>query len=98
MFSRNLLVLDMKSGRWERRTPKGVGWSSHLYSFVDATGRRTDAFDKHVKRQIEDPAAPALKKLAVGGDLDGEERAAVAGFIALTAARNPQAIKDAMDG
>jgi len=38
---------------------------------------------------VEDPAAPAMKKLATGTTLDDAERSAVAMFIALTAARSP---------
>jgi hypothetical protein len=57
---------------------------------IDLEGTRTDDFDQFLKQQVEDPAAPALRKLAVGGTLDPGERAAVALFIALTAARSPE--------
>src|SRR5262245_24060731 len=53
-------------------------------------GNRTDDFDKFVKREVEDPAAPALKKLALGGVLDACERSAVALFVALIAVRSPE--------
>jgi hypothetical protein len=56
---------------------------------VDMEGNRTDDFDQFLKQQVEDPAAPALRKLATGGTLDPAERAAVALFLALTAARSP---------
>jgi hypothetical protein len=36
------------------------------------------------------PTAPALRKLATGGTFDPGERAAVALFVALTAARSPE--------
>jgi hypothetical protein len=57
---------------------------------IDMEGNRTDDFDQFLKQQVEDPAAPALRKLATGGTLEPGERAAVALFIALTAARSPE--------
>jgi hypothetical protein len=57
---------------------------------IDVEGNRTDDFDQFLKQQVEDPAAPALKELATGGAPDTGERAAVALFIALTAARSPE--------
>lgn len=97
MFSENLCVFDMRKRRWERRTPEGVGWFSHLCSMIDAGGNRTDDFDQFLKRNVEDPAAPALKKLAVGGAVDPSERSAVALFIALTAARSPKMIETVVE-
>jgi hypothetical protein len=94
MFSDNLYVFDIRKQQWERRTPYGVGWFPHLCSMIDMEGNRTDDFDQFLKHHIEDPAAPALQKLAKGGTLDASERAAVALFIALTAARSP----DQMNG
>src|SRR5713226_2238310 len=90
MFSDNLSVYDMGKQRWERRSPDGVGWFPHLCSMIDMEGNRTDDFDQFVKQQVEDPAAPALKKLATGEALDPGDRAAVALFVALTAARSPE--------
>jgi hypothetical protein len=46
---------------------------------------------------VEVPATPALKKLAVGETLDASERPAIALFLALTAARNPQLMNSVMD-
>lgn len=94
MFSDNLNVYDMRKQRWERRSPDGVGWFPHLCSMIDMEGNRTDDFDQFLKQQVEDPAAPALRKLATGELLDLNERAAVALFIALTFARSP----DLMNG
>lgn len=90
VFSDNLCVYDLRKQRWERRSPDGVGWFPHLCSMIDMEGNRTDEFDQFLKQQIEDPAAPALRKLATGGALDPGERAAVALFAALTAARSPE--------
>lgn len=90
MFSDNLCVYDMRKQRWENRSPDGVGWFPHLCSMIDMQGNRTDDFDQFLKHQVEDPAAPALRTLATGGALDPAERAAVALFIALTAARSPE--------
>ncbi|QDV88991.1 hypothetical protein RAS2_00500 [Phycisphaerae bacterium RAS2] len=98
LFSDNLCVYDIRKQRWERRTPEGVGWSPHLCSMIEMDGTRTDAFDQYLKLHVEDPAAPALKKLAIGGSLDNEERAAVAMFIALTAARSPQPMSTLLEG
>lgn len=98
MFSDNLCVYDMGKQRWEKRSPDGVGWFPHLCSMIDMEGNRTDEFDQYLKQKVEDPAVPALKKLATGGILDGNGRTAVALFIALTAARSPEMMKDAMRG
>jgi hypothetical protein len=57
---------------------------------IDMEGTRTDDFDQFLKHQVEDPAAPALRRLATGGRLDPGQCAAVALFIALTAARSPE--------
>jgi hypothetical protein len=89
LFSDNLCVYDMRKRRWEKRTPDGVGWFPHHCSMIELDGTRTDAFDQSIKLHVEDPAAPAMKKLATGEGLDAAERAAVAMFIALTAARSP---------
>lgn len=89
MFSDRLCVYEMRKQRWESRSPDGVGWFPHLCSMIDMEGNRTDEFDQFLKQQVEDPAAPALRKLATGGTLDGNEQAAVALFVALTAARSP---------
>jgi hypothetical protein len=64
---------------------------------IEMDGTRTDAFDRYIKLRVEDPAAPAFKKLASGGSLDDAERAAVAMFIALTAARSPELISAATE-
>src|SRR4051794_31480533 len=78
LFSENICVYDLKRRRWERRTTGGVGWFPHLCSTVNMEGNRTDEFDQFLKRHVEDPAAPALKKLATGGSLDANERSAAA--------------------
>lgn len=96
IFSDNLCYYDMEKRRWERRTPYGVGWFPHLCSMIDMEGSRTDEFDQFLKLNVEDPAAPALRKLATNGDLDPNERSAVALFIALTAARSPEMMNGGM--
>ena len=97
LFSDNLCVYDLRARRWERRTPDGVGWFRHLYSMIEMDGTRTDAFDQYIKLHVEDPAALALKKLATGASLDQADRAAVALFIALTAARSPAMMSSLVD-
>ncbi len=97
LFSDNLCVYDVRRRRWEKRTPEGVGWFPHLCSMIELDGTRTDAFDQYLKLHVEDPAAPALKRLATGGSLEAAERAAVAMFIALTAARSPALMNSILD-
>jgi len=92
MFSDNLLVYDRRKACWERRTPNGVGWFPHLLSMIDMQGHRTDDFDQFLKRNVEDPAAPALKKMAQASQVDEQERSAIALFIGLTAARSPKLV------
>ncbi len=96
IFSDNLRVYDIQKRCWERRTPNGVGWFPHLCSMFDWKGNRRDDFDQYLKKKVEDPAAPALKKLATGGALDANERSAVALFIAITAARSPELMNSVM--
>jgi hypothetical protein len=96
MFSDNLCVYDMRKRCWERRTPNGVGWFPHLCSLIDMEGNRTDDFDRYLKQSVEDPAAPALKKLATRGTLEASDRSAVALFIALTVARSPEMMDSVM--
>jgi hypothetical protein len=98
MFSDNLCVYDIRKRRWERRSPDGVGWFRHLCSMIDAEGNRRDDFDQFLKLNVEDPAAPALKKLATGETIDGSERSAVALFVALTVARSPELMNSALAG
>ena len=90
MFSQNLQVFLCKTGEWETRTSKGVGWSPHLLSYYNDEGRRTDEFDQYLKRTIEDPAAPVLRKLANAESITDDERNVAASFIALTASRTPE--------
>ena len=59
---------------------------------IDMEGNRTDEFDLFLKHEVEDPATPALKKLATGEILDPNERSAIALFIALTEARSPNSM------
>jgi hypothetical protein len=90
MFSDNLCVYEFAKRTWDTtRTPKGVGWSPHLCSMLDMDGSRTDQYDQFFKVQIEDPAAPAMRKLAVGEQISDAEREAVALFVGLTYARGP---------
>lgn len=96
VLSENLCVYDMRKQRWDKRTPDGVGWFPHLYSTLDAKGHRTDDFDQYMKLNVEDPAAPVLRKLATGGTADVSERPALALFIAITAARSPETINDVL--
>ncbi|HUT88559.1 MAG TPA: DUF4238 domain-containing protein, partial [Thermoguttaceae bacterium] len=60
---------------------------------------RTDAFERFLKEQVEDPVAPALKQAAEAPDkLTDKGRQAIALFIGVTYARTPTAIKRAEDG
>ncbi len=93
MFSDNLCVYDREKRRWEKRSPNGVGWFPHLCSMIGMDGTRTDSFDRFLKKQVEDPSALPLKKLASGAPVDADERSAVAFFVAITAARSPEVMK-----
>jgi len=95
LFSDCLQVYTRRQKRWERRTPDGVGWFPHLVTMIDSAGGRTDEFDAFLKKNVEDPATPALRKLAQAADLTDAERSSVAMFIALTAARQPDLLSQA---
>jgi len=90
ILSDNLHYYDIRKGRWEKRSPDGIGWFPHLCSMFDMEGNRTDDFDQFLKKKVEDPAVPALKKLATQRTLFVSDRAPIALFIALTAARAPK--------
>lgn len=94
MFSNKLCYYDLRKHSWESRSPEGVGWYPHLCSMIDVEGNRTDHFDQFLKLNIEDPAAPVMKKLATGETIELNERAAVARFIALTTFRTPEMLNN----
>jgi hypothetical protein len=96
MFSEDIQIYEFKKRRWERRTTKGVGWHPYLCSTLDEEGKWDDTFDQLLKKHVEDPAAPALRKLAQGETLDTGEHSAVALFMALTATRSPQMMTQMM--
>jgi len=97
MFTKNLQVFLCRSGKWEPKSPKQIGWSPHLTSYYGEDGILTDAFDLFVTRSIEEPAATVMKKLAVGDEISEQERAIAAMFISLTAARSPTLLKSVID-
>lgn len=92
MFSTSLNYFDLTSRDWQMRTPRGVAWEPHLFSTIGVDGVRNDWFDQFLKKRVEDPAAPALKKMAERVSLEEEEKRAVALFIAVTASRNPDLV------
>jgi hypothetical protein len=97
LFTGRLCVYEFKKRRWESgRTTEGVGWHPYLCSTLDKEGKWDDSFDQLLKVHVEDPAAPALKKLAQNERLDARECSAVAWFIALTAYRSPQMMAQTM--
>jgi hypothetical protein len=96
MFSNNLHVYRFGERRWRSNSPKQIGWLSDHYSMIKMDGERSDEFDKFLNRYVEEPGAPAMKKLAMGEEIDADERSAVAAFIALTAARSPQLMNAAL--
>lgn len=97
MFSAKICVFEFAKRRWEvDRTPYGIGWEKdHLSVYVD-TGNRTDQADQFLRDIVENPAAPAMQRLAVNAPLEIEERAHVARFIATTIARCPNMIQAVM--
>lgn len=97
IFSDNLQVFNIKKKCWDTRTPNGVGWYPHICSMIDIDGKRNDEFDKLLKEKIEDPAAPAIKKLANRKDINEIERSAVASFIALIASRSPEMMQSVLN-
>jgi len=96
MFSKNLQVFLCSTGKWEPKSPKQIGWSPHLTSYYSNDGRLTDEFDLFITRTVEEPAAPVMKKLAVGSEITEEERAIAAMFISITAARSPKLLRNVL--
>jgi hypothetical protein len=90
MFSNNIWVYFLQERRWDKRSPKGVGWHPHLCTVIDMVGNRTDEFDRLLRQEVEEPATPVLKRMAKGEAPNATERAAVALFMALTVARSPE--------
>ncbi len=90
IFSKNLCVYDLQEKCWQRRTTKGVGWSSYIFSMIEMDGQWTDAFDQFINENVENPAAPALKKLALREQLSEGDKKAVALFVAATIVRSPE--------
>ena len=62
MYSDNLAVYDVRKGKWEERTPNGVGWSKHLFSEIQMDGTWTADFDKFLEQAVEVPATRPMKE------------------------------------
>lgn len=92
MFSDNVRVYEANTRSWndKRRTPQGIGWFPHLYNVIGEDGKRKDAFEQFLQKEIDGKAALAMKKAARGPQsLNADEREAVALFIGFAAARTP---------
>jgi hypothetical protein len=64
---------------------------------IDMEGNRTEGFDQFLKRNVEDPAVPGMKRLAAGAALDFEDPSKIALFLALTMARSPAMMHSVLD-
>lgn len=97
IFSKQLRVYRRDTQCWKPVAPRGIAWVPHLYQMITDAGESTDAFEKFLGREVESPAAPALKKAALGFPLSDAERAALALFLAITAARTPNMMATCLD-
>ena len=98
MFGKDLFVYKRKTRKWDRITPKGIGWFPHLYSMFDDFGEKTDHFEKFLADHIETPIAPIMKKAAtIPEKLTDIEREKIAMFMGITAARIPSMVNETLD-
>ena len=101
MLSDNIRLFEKKTGRWntDRRTPYGVGWSRHLYSAVDNSGKRHDRFEQFLSKHVDDHCAAVLKKAAVDfKNLEGEDYGYLAHFISFCGSTVEGASGDRAEG
>ena len=90
MFGNALRVFEREQGRWDPnpRTPKGVGWSGHLYSDWNLSGERQDDFELFLTESVDTPCAPVLRKAATDpAVLKEDERQLLALLVGFAAAR-----------
>ena len=96
-FSNNLQVFDKRMGTWRRKSPKSIGWESDFFTVTKLDGSTSDEFDAFWG-QFECRVAPVLKRIAQEKVLTEEDRPPLALFIAHTAARSPDLLREAIDG
>ncbi|MCH8879251.1 MAG: DUF4238 domain-containing protein [Planctomycetes bacterium] len=78
------------SKKWNRAKPRSIGYENDANSIIDDSGRKTDAFEQRLAREVDEPSARVLKK-AINDrhQLTSEDYENLLRFILFLAGRNP---------
>lgn len=80
--------LDLKTGKVIAAGPRDLAVVKNFYMIRDSEGNEYDLWEHDfLANSIEGPAAIPLAKAAAGDDLEGEEREALARFVAIQSVR-----------
>lgn len=86
-----LAVYDRTLNEMRVQKPEGTGVIGHFYTLEDDHGRKRFELEQALS-EVEDKAAPIIKKLANKGELTADERSDMAIFVALGMCRTPDLI------
>jgi hypothetical protein len=86
-----LWMYDRATKKYEPRTPYGIGWVRHLYSFSPETKEHRYELEKAIST-LEDKAAPIFSKLREREDINESEHAIIAEFMSLQVYRTPDSL------
>ncbi|MEH6462251.1 DUF4238 domain-containing protein [Chitinimonas sp. JJ19] len=84
-------VYDRELNEFRSQQPINTGVIGHFYTVQDADGRRRYEIEAMLS-DFESKATPIVEKLADGKQIDDDERANLAIFVALAAMRTPDVI------
>ncbi len=86
-----LAVYDRTLNEMRVQKPEGTGVIGHFYTLEDNHGRKRFELEQALS-EVEDKAAPIIKKLANKEELTADERSDMAIFVALGMCRTPDLI------
>lgn len=86
-----LAVYDRESDEVRIQQPVNTGVIGHFYTLEDAEGRKRFELE-HFLSEIEGKASGVIRKLIVQQDINADERADLAIFVALAAFRTPDVV------
>lgn len=84
----SLLVPHSNFPEWQERHIRSLGAHEHLYTSI-RDGEESDAFEKWIKSEVEDPASEALRKVAADRPLSRTELHSLVRYAAALDKRTP---------
>jgi hypothetical protein len=88
VYTRALLVPHQNFPEWQHRPIRSVAVHEHLYTSIRG-GEESDAFEKWINTEVEDPAAEALRKVATDMPLTRAELHSLIRYAAALDKRTP---------